>query len=252
MGGRLLSWDAGARSLRPGDRVTVCGSVAMGDDGSGGYDDLSAGRFLLLRAGEELRVTGRESVLLHWPAELAHRLREKLSELYEGDALALLRAMLTGDRTLLNRSDLRGEFSRSGTAHILAVSGMHVSILAGALFFLFGRRPWASIPILAVTWSFAAMTGFSYSVVRAALMQTLFLAAPLFRRESDGITSAAFALLLILAGNPYAVASVGLQLSFAATLGMIWLAPYLADRICKGLRLDKRISGRTISAHLPA
>ena len=239
VGGRLISYEREARDLRPGDRILVYGSCRAGDDGSGGYDDLAAGRFLILRGEGAPERVGRESPLLHWPAMLAHALREKLADLYEGDPLAVLTAMLTGDRTLINRAGtLRADFSRSGTAHILAVSGMHVSILAGALQLIFGKRRGAAIPILFVTWGFAAMTGFSHSVVRAVLMQTLLLSAPLFLRESDGITSASFALLLILLRNPYAALSVGLQLSFAATLGMVWLSPYVTDRVCAGLGVD--------------
>lgn len=61
--------------------------------------------------------------------------------------------------------------------------------------------------------------GLSPSVVRACVMQAFVLAAPLFKRDSDGLTSLGAALLVILLGNPFAAGSISLQLSFAATLG---------------------------------
>lgn len=80
---------------------------------------------------------------------------------------------------------------------------------------------------MAVLAFYMLMVGLSPSVVRACVMQAFVLAAPLFKRDSDGLTSLGAALLVILLGNPFAAGSISLQLSFAATLGLVWLSPKL-------------------------
>lgn len=103
--------------------------------------------------------------------------------------------------------------------------------LAGLL--LQSRRLQAllGIPLLAF---YAALTGGSPSVLRACVMLSLPLLAVLARRESDGPTSLLSALCLILLANPFAAASVGLQLSFAAMAGILWLTPELYQRLAGG------------------
>ena len=101
-----------------------------------------------------------------------------------------------------------------------------MSFLVGVIIVLLGsQKGW--LPAIISILLFAVMTGLSPSVIRAAFMQILFLTAPIFRREADGITSVGFALFVILLINPFAVASISLQLSFAAMIGIIVVTPKL-------------------------
>ena len=84
-----------------------------------------------------------------------------------------------------------------------------------------------------------AMTGFTPAVTRAGIMQIFLICAPLFRRERDSITSLSFALFVLLVVNPYAVASVGLHLSFSATLGIILFTSRINSAISDMLRRSK-------------
>lgn len=88
------------------------------------------------------------------------------------------------------------------------------------------RRTLCAVTIPALLF-YMVMVGLSPSVVRACIMQAFVLAAPLFKRDSDGLTSLGAALLVILLANPFAAGSISLQLSFAATLGLVWLSPKL-------------------------
>jgi len=88
-----------------------------------------------------------------------------------------------------------------------------------------------TIPLLVF---YALLTGGSLSVVRACVMLALLLAAPLFRRDSDGVTSLTTALFLILLANPFAAASISLQLSFAAMAGILFLTPRLYAALSGG------------------
>ena len=93
-----------------------------------------------------------------------------------------------------------------------------------------------AIPLLVF---YAVFTGCSPSVLRACVMLSLLVAAPLFRRESDGPTALTTALLLILLANPFAAASISLQLSFAAVAGILFLTPRLYKLLEKGKKHGK-------------
>ena len=156
-------------------------------------------------------------------ARWSNALGARIHALLDGDEAALCEALLTGERgdfsPVLQRS-----LSLSGAAHITSVSGMHVSVLTAFCFAVFGKRLGSalSIPLLI---AFAALTGFSPSVLRAAIMAMMALLAFALRREADTPTSLFLALMLLLAVNPFSALSVSLQLSFAATLGLVLFAP---------------------------
>lgn len=110
---------------------------------------------------------------------------------------------------------------------------MHVAFLVGLIQLLFGARPASSFAGTGLVWFFVFMTGASPSAVRAGIMQTVLLMAPIFRRENDGPTSLLTALALILLINPFSCASVSLQMSFSAMAGMTLMAGPLTEALCK-------------------
>lgn len=162
-----------------------------------------------------------------WPLRVGRAMTEKIRELCPEETAAFLTAILTGDRSGLPERDAIA-LSQAGLYHVMAVSGMHCGFLLSMTSLLTGRRRHLTavltLPLLVF---YALLTGGSPSVVRACVMLAFLLAAPLFRRDSDPPTALAAALFLILAGNPFAAASVSLQLSFAAMAGLLWLTPKL-------------------------
>lgn len=160
------------------------------------------------------------------PQQVAQKCRQGIDDLFSSDAAKLIRALLTGDRSCLS-SQTQSDFSRSGLSHTIAVSGMHVSILLALIFGLFGKRrlgltlPWLLLPF------FTAMVGFTPSAVRAAVMQLVLILAFISKQEYDLPTALGFALLLSLLQNPWAIASVSLQMSYLAVVGI-----YLFSRPC--------------------
>ena len=148
----------------------------------------------------------------------------------------------------------------TGLAHLFAVSGLHCAFLVTLLALLISRRQRllcaVTIPLLLF---YMVRVGMSPSVVRACIMQIFLLIAPLFRRGSDPLTSLAAALLVILLCNPFAAASVSLQLSFSATLGMVLLSPRLYKLLtgwykgkCRPLRTALCFVAANLSATLSA
>ena len=171
-----------------------------------------------------------------YPVRAGRIMREKINALLTGnlalypdqDSAAFLCAILTGDRSELS-VQASANLSESGFSHILAVSGLHCGFLIALIILLFGvRRRFliASMGILSLIF-YALLTGGKPSVIRASIMLSILIAAPLFRRASDAPTSLCLALFLILFYNPFAAASVSLQLSFASVAGLLWLTPKL-------------------------
>ena len=115
----------------------------------------------------------------------------------------------------------------------MAVSGMHCGFLLSMLMLLIGKHRHKFIMLIAipVLVFYALLTGGSPSVIRACIMLSMMLIAALTHRENDGITTLLVALSFILVQNPFAAASVSLQLSFASTAGLLWLTPKLYNRL---------------------
>lgn len=205
--------------LAPGDRLTGTAEFSAPVLEKNGDRYTAEGSFLTA-AVEVAEAYASDSVPRRClPSLLGHRLKETIAGLFPEVEGGLLQGLLTGDKSALD-SGLYSAFRRTGMAHLLAVSGLHVSFLTGILYLLPGqrrRRIWIALPVLA---GFALMTGGSPSVWRAVVMAALLLAAPLVSRETDPITSLSVALLLLLLQNPYASESVSLQLSFAAVAGL--------------------------------
>ena len=193
----------------------------------------SRGEYALLYArGEAAVEDGNVGSLRYLPQRLARRMQESIASCFPERTQAFLNAILLGDKFDLSTED-KTNLSEAGLYHITAVSGLHCAFLLSLMSFLIGKHrrrllSAVAIPILAL---YALTVGLTPSVVRACVMLTMLLIAPIFRRESDPPTALSFALFLILAANPFAVKSVSLQLSFAAMAGLILLTPKLYDRI---------------------
>lgn len=216
-------------SLRPGDALS--GTAWWNDVAAIGDGDLrqfsSRGVYALLYDRDTLTVQPAPDMPLGYaPQYAAKALRDKLAQLWDDPSvLGFLTAELTGDKSLLPESDYVA-MQETGLAHIFAVSGLHCAFLVTLLSLLIPpthRRTLCAVAS-AVLVFYMLLTGLSPSVARACVMQLFLLSAPLFRRGSDPLTSLAAALTAILLVNPYAVGSVSLQLSFAATLGMVLLS----------------------------
>ncbi len=138
-------------------------------------------------------------------------------------AAALLAGILLGVDSGIPR-DVRDAFSATNTAHIIAISGFNIAIVAGILAALarraVGERRAAVIVILGLV-AYTLLVGASESVVRAAIMGSLSVLALHFHRQNTALNSLAAAALLMLAWNPFTLYDLGFQLSFLATLGLI-------------------------------
>lgn len=146
----------------------------------------------------------------------------------------IMQALAIGDQTGIDRQ-LRASYSRTGVAHLLSVSGLHVGIIFMILNLLFGwirllRRGYILLGILVILSlaGYAVLTGLSPSVIRAVIMFSLLQVGLMLSRYTNSFNTLCAAALLILVWNPYYLYHIGFQLSFAAMVGIITLYPPLA------------------------
>ncbi len=163
----------------------------------------------------------------------------------DSTAAALLLTLSAGQRAELGE-DLEDAFARSGLAHVLSVSGLHVAVLAFSLFaalrWLLTRKmrtqlrltdPRAfAVPVaLPAVWAYVLFTGWQGPAVRSALMCSLVLGAWLVRRRSDPLNAVALAALAMLVVDPAAPFDLSTQLSFLAVIGLVLLSPTIRAAI---------------------
>lgn len=214
-------------AFEPGDRISCTAKLKRPDLRYGErYDSyISRGVYLTGTAQSAPQRTGVGASLRTLPLRLGRAVSEKVGALYPADTAPFMKSLMLGDKgDLYEDLSLHLAMSRAGFLHIVAVSGMHIAFLVGLIQLLFGKTWRSSLLCLLLIWFFVLLTGSSPSAIRAAVMQSFLLAAPLVKRENDPATSLSAALALILIGNPYAAGSVSLQLSFSAMAGILCLA----------------------------
>lgn len=259
----VLYGEAELLAARPGDTVT--GTAQWQSAAHFDSDDVThfnaRGVYALLYGREDVRLSAGDGDALRWlPQRAGKAFREKVAAIWDDPRVSgFLTAELTGDKSAMDDGDYLA-MQETGLAHLFAVSGLHCAFLVTLLALLISRRQRllcaVTIPLLLF---YMVMVGMSPSVVRACIMQIFLLIAPLFRRGSDPLTSLAAALLVILLCNPFATASVSLQLSFSATLGMVLLSPRLYKLLtgwykgkCRPLRAALCFVAANLSATLSA
>ena len=166
------------------------------------------------------------------------RIREIIDSSTSPPANSFLRALLLGERgAILDK--ISEAFARTGTAHILAISGLHVGIVAAFFYFLFRRllgfsefillktnvpKISAALSVLPVCF-YALIAGAGVSVQRAFIMSVAYITALLFNRERDLYHATALAALVILGIQPSALFGASFQLSFVSVLGIVFFTP---------------------------
>lgn len=179
---------------------------------------------------------GVEDSTSGWAQLRRHALavRERLVDAYvtsgmDIDAQAIIVASTLGDRSLL-RPETRELYAAAGASHLLALSGLHLSIIVGffvtllnARFVMSRWRPWLGGAVVLFIWLYAFVAGLPTSLVRASLMTTLFLIGALQQRYVHPLHWLVLTALVMLILRPVYLFDVGAQLSFAAVAGIVVL-----------------------------
>ena len=149
------------------------------------------------------------------------------------DDAGMLNAMLFGDRSRLTHQ-LRLGFERTGSFHLFVVSGMHVALLAGLVFWIARRlrlRNWlATLLTITLTYAYALLTGFGVPVQRALMMTAVFLLARLLSRQRNVLNALGAAALAVLIWSPRALFEASFQMTFLAIVAIAGIAMPLGQR----------------------
>jgi len=246
-----------AQPPAPGDRVAVEGRLAPPPDLSN--PDVFNYRAYLERngIGASLFVRRADAVEFRPPAGMrspwerlvgiGERLRRRteavLDRALEPDMAAFNRSIFLGEAERLDQAT-RDAFTRCGLAHVFAVSGLNVALLAwtlGIVVRLFGPKPKVrSLLLIAAAALFCAVCGFQPSVVRAAIMFAALAAVPHLGHKIEPLTALAAAALVIVGTDPRALWQAGFQLSFLCMLSIVLLKPPLDN----WLRLNAETGSR--------
>jgi competence protein ComEC len=202
------------------------------------------------------RRAGTEAGWLGPISQARERVRRALREGLPEPQAALVVGVVTGDRTSIPE-DLQEAFARSGTSHILAISGQNISMLVGLVFLVYGgaqeRRKmplWLLITVLVLLAAYTVFTGATPAVVRAALMSAVLLASQAVGRRFDPVSALAISAGLMSVLDPDLLLDAGFLLSFAAMIGLVQVSP-LVLRVLDKARVPQLL-GVPLSASIGA
>ncbi len=219
------------------------------------YDYSSLGDGILLQgsASDFEKITEAEKDAYYYCLKFRESVCKKITLFTDENEGGLLKGMIFGDT-----SDISGEttvaFRNSGISHLLAVSGLHTTLYCGLLiglmsFFKISEK-FRNLFCLVFLLFFSAVSGFTPSVIRSALMMAVILAAPFFRRNPEGINSLGFSVVLLLLDNPYIILNVSFQLSSIATLGVLLATRNTTKNDSFTRKIKPQFIGRLISSIL--
>jgi competence protein ComEC len=226
--GNKVNGKAAVRCLQPpsfnaGDTVTVEGSLLSKDFAP--YDSYFASAYsrgitIFCQAdGIEKYAENKPDFFLAVEMKLKRAFYENTKE----DTASISIALIYGDKTAFN-TELSNDIKLAGLAHVLAVSGMHISVLSGALYFLLKKlkigKKFAAPILIVLLFAYSLFCGFSPSVTRAFIMASVFLILNALGLKSDAMSALSLSGIIILLINPLALFEIGFLLSFASVLGI--------------------------------
>lgn len=189
--------------------------------------------------------------------KFSSQIREGISGIFESGMMeenaSFFKALVLGDKSQMSEYTIES-FRKSGVAHFIVVSGLHMSVVGMCILFvlrkLLKNKFLYVFGSCAVIILYMGITGFSPSVVRAGVMFIVYVIGMLFNRKPDSFSSLGLAVLILTAGNPYESGNIGLLLSVTATLGILLWNKRISDFL-KGKWFDRiknhRLTGGFVS-----
>lgn len=201
------------------------------------YGNLADGVLLQAVTAEDVTLEGQSRAPRFFLRQLQETLASNCRRYLAPELGSVLSAMAVGDKSRLT-DEVSDAYRAAGVSHLLVVSGLHLTLLCSAFL---GNRPCSgrfrrqkALAAMVLVVGMMALVGFTPSVTRAGMGALIFYAGALFLQPADSFTSLGVAAVLLSLQNCYAVCDLGLQLSFAATLGVL-----CAARIFPPMRLSE-------------
>ncbi len=253
---RLSMKGAWPEELLPGDELVIRTHLSrpyrFGNPGSFDYPSFLTNKdiWIIGRIHSPIHIHALEKrnswthSLRYFPERIRLAVRELLDKTLPPKQAGIYRALLIGDRSRISPKVLE-DFKASGVMHILAISGLHLSLLASALFvlcywltrrsqYLMLRHSAKKLALLATLpplCGYALLAGVQTPVLRALIMVLVFILAFCVNRQRSPFTTLSFAALIILLWNPLSLFTISFQLSFMAVASLILILPRLATLV---------------------
>ena len=156
-----------------------------------------------------------------------------------------INSMMLGQKDDLSQNE-KLMFTRTGTSHIIAISGLHTGILSGLIIFMMGKinKIYKLIVLSTMMFIYSAMVGNSPSIIRAIMFMISLYLSFFLDRKMDKISTLSFVGILFVINNPYIIYNISFQLSFLATLSIIYFYGYINNK------LNIKIISLTLSANI--
>lgn len=161
----------------------------------------------------------------------------------EDQQSAVIAAMVLGDKHAISQ-ETKEAYSVSGASHILALSGLHLSIIYTVLLFMFGRgfkRRWLSQAIILLTiWGYVFLVGMGSSVVRSAVMLSIYSLGIVTGRDKASVNALSLAAVCLLVANPLCLWDIGFEMSFMAVLAILVFYKHLYHLLVRKSEFEQR------------
>ena len=188
--------------------------------------------------------TGDKNTFYNVAGKIRGYVKNSISTRFSGNTAGLLLAVTTGDKSLIS-DRFSSKVKTTGISHVIVVSGMHLSIIMAAIFWLFDRlfynKYLRSFLSIAFVVAILAIGGFTMSITRAGVMFIIAGLAPIFSRENDSLSSLFTAITGVLILAPFAIANISFLLSVLSTLAIIWAVPFYHKRIVEKFNIKSKI-----------
>lgn len=233
--GDKISASYGRGDFHISDRITATLDLRSMDDYKGKYSFYSNGIFHKAYI-EDFKLVGNGDAVLSAVGKIRNYIKDEIFKYYGKGEAATMLALTTGDKSYFTNR-FYGNVKASGVAHVMVVSGMHLSIIVSfALWFtnkLFYNRYFKAVVVLFVTLVVMAICGFTMSVMRAGITYIIMALALISKRESTPENTLGAAVSIILLFNPLAIMNVAFQLSVLSTFAILCVALPVYDYIQK-------------------
>ena len=249
--------DEYSRSLRIGDGLRIRSVIRQNSEWHIGHFDYRryleshgfAGQTIVSsRKWQRAEVSLKDVSKLQRTRLFFLRLRSRLlirmkGDYPENDAYAVVAAMVLGDKSVLSK-ELKDIYSVTGAAHVLALSGLHLGVIYMLLSSLISRRrfrDFSQLVLVLSIWAFVFLVGLPISVVRSAVMLTVYALLSLGNREKMSLNVLSFTAIVMLVVNPMILFDVGFQLSFMAVGAILLFLPLFEKIVSHQYLMSHRV-----------
>ena len=240
--------DYSAETVRLGDKYEFSAVVNHTDSLESSYLRSKCRAYNCVLFTEEISTKyNNEITTQYWFEEELFKFKnfllDRQEEIFADFSVDFIRAITLGDRLGLDE-ETTVAFKRAGLSHVLVISGMHLSIISGIVFFLLkksGVRK-AAIFALFTTVFYMALLGFPPSITRAGIMNIIMYLGIVFQKDYDALTSVSAACIIMCLLNPYCAADISLQLSVVCTVGILTILPPARKFVWQALGKSNRFT----------